>query len=65
MFKMRKIIENKYKLAIAILSKDFVHILGDLQRLGALDKEGVETINGVFEINIKRNGIIGFKKGEE
>jgi len=62
---MRKIIENKYKLAIAILSKDFVHILGDLQRLGALDKEGVETINGVFEINIKRNGIIGFKKGEE
>jgi len=49
---------KKYKLAIAILCKEFVHNIQDLQRLGALDKDSVEQINAVFEVNVRKRGIL-------
>ena len=49
---------KKYRLAIAILCKEFVHNIQDLQRLGALDKDSIEQINAVFEVNIKKGGIL-------
>lgn len=55
---MERLIRQKYKLAIACMYKEVMHSLGDLRRLGALDKDSVEQIVGVFEINIKKRGIL-------
>jgi len=49
-----RLLEKKCKLAIACINKEIMHMLEDLHRLGALDKEGRNQIVSVFEIHIKR-----------
>lgn len=59
---MEKLIRQKYKLAIACMCKEVMHGLEDLRRLGALDKDSLEQIVAVFEINIKKRGILPSEK---